>query len=972
MEQTMIIKCKMCGGDIQFTPGDTYGTCEYCGSTSTIPRGDDEQKLNRYNRANHFRRQCEFDKAVAAYEKILETDDTDAEAHWGALLSRYGIEYVEDPVTKRRVPTCHRVQVSSILADDDYGAALQYAPDEESRRLYEEQATEIAQIQKGILAISANEKPYDVFICYKETGENNQRTRDSALAQDIYYQLTEQGYKVFFSRITLEDKLGQQYEPYIFAALNSAKVMLVIGTKAEYFNAVWVKNEWSRYLMLMKNDRKRILIPCYRDMDPYDLPEELSTLQSQDMGKIGFIQDLLRGIQKVLGGDKKEEAPKIIERVVERGGDSGAAPGIESLMKRAYLFMEDRDFESADEYLDRVMDIDPEYAPAYAAKTCIALQFWSESQLGTATFLYDTNSDWIKALRFAKGKQREIYEAYKKETSERVQKQIRDYTYDCAVEIALNANLNSKLLDEVQRYILSCRETDPRKRSDGKRRPNYEENEAAFLKAVTSNEPGDIPEEAYETAAKLFEVNVKPEEGKNDPESAERAKQCRVLGEQARQKKIYREAEQSCQRAEGRKDAVALLAAAETFQLIPEYKDALLRAKGCQEEAAAIQKQEYQQAVESMKSAGTESEKWWRVRNLLNSDNLSGYRDVEQLRRQAEEQLKKAQDAENRIREQRDRAERQKKKKQLTIASAAAVLAVICLVVYVKVISPPLKYGKAEKLLAAGEYDAASEAFAALGEYKDAAYWVLESCYVGGRAYLEENRYAEAAELFSQIIGYRDVNTLITTNKELFDKQFSVGNVVPFGSYEQDNDASNGTEEIQWIVLAREGDEVLLISKYGLDAKPYHSKYVDMTWEQCDLRKWLNNDFINTAFTSEEQEAIQTTKVENSQNQGYSDYDTNGGNNTADYVFLLSYKEAFEDYFADDASRICQPTAYAKNQGAWTDDAGNCYWWLRSPSDHQDRAACVYSDGSRSYSSVDYDYSCVRPALWINLDSDIF
>ena len=300
----MVIKCKMCGGDIEFIPGATYGTCEYCGSTSTIPKADDEQKLNRYNRANHYRRQCEFDKAVAAYEKILEQDDTDAEAHWGAVLSRFGIEYVEDPATGKRIPTCHRVQVASILTDDDYLAAVKYAPDAGSRRLYEEQAAQIADIQKNILAISANEKPYDVFICYKETDEGGQRTRDSQWAQEVYYGLTEQGYKVFFSRITLEDKLGQQYEPYIFAALNSAKVMVVIGSKPEYFNAVWVKNEWSRYLALMKNDRKRLLIPCYRGMDPYDLPEELSNLQSQDMSKIGFMQDLLRGIQKVLSAEK--------------------------------------------------------------------------------------------------------------------------------------------------------------------------------------------------------------------------------------------------------------------------------------------------------------------------------------------------------------------------------------------------------------------------------------------------------------------------------------------------------------------------------------------------------------------------------------------------------------------------------------------------------------------------------------------
>ena len=95
--------------------------------------------------------------------------------------------------------------------------------------------------------------------------------------------MTNEGFKVFFSRITLEDKLGTAYEPYIFAALNSAKVMVVLGTKPEYFNAVWVKNEWSRYLALIKAGQKKILIPAYKDMDPYDLPEEFSHLQAQDM-----------------------------------------------------------------------------------------------------------------------------------------------------------------------------------------------------------------------------------------------------------------------------------------------------------------------------------------------------------------------------------------------------------------------------------------------------------------------------------------------------------------------------------------------------------------------------------------------------------------------------------------------------------------------------------------------------------------
>ena len=245
-----IFKCKMCGGTIEFEPGATVGVCEYCGTKQTLPHLDDDRRSNLYDRANHFRRNNEFDKAMDLYEQILNEDPTDAEAYWSLVLCRYGIEYVEDPATHKRVPTVNRTQFTSIFDDEDYKSALQHA-DGYQRAIYEEEAAAINEIQKGILAISQKEKPFDVFICYKETDVAGRRTQDSVLANDLYHQLTNEGFKVFFSRITLEDKLGTAYEPYIFAALNSAKVMVVLGTKPEYFNAVWVKNEWSRYLSLV-------------------------------------------------------------------------------------------------------------------------------------------------------------------------------------------------------------------------------------------------------------------------------------------------------------------------------------------------------------------------------------------------------------------------------------------------------------------------------------------------------------------------------------------------------------------------------------------------------------------------------------------------------------------------------------------------------------------------------------------------
>lgn len=372
-----IIRCKMCGGDVDLAPDKTFGTCECCGNTMTFPKVDDDQRASAFNRGNHFRRIGEFDKALAVYERIVREDDTDAEAHWCCALCRFGIEYVEDPATYEWLPTCHRASFDSFLEDVDYLAALEHS-DGITRRQYQKDAAKIAEVQRGILATSQNAEPYDVFICYKESDESGSRTRDSLLAQDIYYQLTEQGRKVFFARITLEDVVGTQYEPYIFAALNSAKVMIVVGTKPEYLNAVWVKNEWSRFLALMKKDRSKLLLPCYRDMDPYDLPEQLSVLQSYDMGKIGFIQDLIRGVSKVL--DAAKPAEKSRETVVVQQAATHQST-IAPLMRRGDIALEDADWTKADEFFEEVLNHDPECVDAYIGKALAELKCSTLQQL---------------------------------------------------------------------------------------------------------------------------------------------------------------------------------------------------------------------------------------------------------------------------------------------------------------------------------------------------------------------------------------------------------------------------------------------------------------------------------------------------------------------------------------------------------------------------------------------------------------
>lgn len=344
------LKCKMCGGNLKIIDKISYATCEYCGSTMTLPNLNDDRIVNLFNRANQYRLQSEFDKAMATYENILAEDNTNAEAHWGVILAKYGIEYVKDPKTQNRVPTCHRVQYESILSDLDYKEAIKNAQDYNARTLYEKEATQIAEIQKNILAVARNEKPYDIFICYKETDNKGQRTKDSVFAQDIYNQLVQEKYNVFFSRITLEDKLGTEYEPYIFSALNSAKVMLVIGTAKENFEAVWVKNEWSRFLELVKKDRNKVIIPCYRDINAYDLPEELSLFQAQDMNKIGFMQDLIYGISKIIKQIPKGQNVNTRNVVVVNNDVNNRQIKFENLLINARKAVDEKNWVNVEKY----------------------------------------------------------------------------------------------------------------------------------------------------------------------------------------------------------------------------------------------------------------------------------------------------------------------------------------------------------------------------------------------------------------------------------------------------------------------------------------------------------------------------------------------------------------------------------------------------------------------------------------------
>lgn len=284
-----------------------------------------------------------------------------------------------------------------------------------------------------------------------------------------------------------------------------------------------------------------------------------------------------------------------------------------------------------------------------------------------------------------------------------------------------------------------------------------------------------------------------------------------------------------------------------------------------------------------------------------------------------------------------------------------------------------------EACLVVAQYDQAKTAFETAGNtdrYRDVV-------FMQANVLKNNGQYEQAYRLFNSIRDYDGVKEILLAEEfTLF--RIKAEDIITFGHYEQDNDLTNGPEEIQWIVLEVIDDKALLLSKYGLDVKPYNAGYMNITWENCSIRAWLNDEFRLSAFTAEEQNAIMTTEVDNSMAQGYSNWNTEGGDNTQDQIFLLSYAEAnyYLGEFYDNSGNIrarLAPTDYAIARKAWVDNGKNLTseskvagrWWLRSPGHVQNNAAGVNSDGSLHQYNSAYEGAVVRPAFWVDLKSSI-
>lgn len=363
------LKCKMCGSNLEIEDSITVCKCEKCGTSQTVPDIEDDKELKLFERAGRLRFNCDFDKAAGIYNTITDSYPEEAEGYWGLILCKYGIEYA-DNASGKKVPVCHRISYDSVMDDEDFELVMENS-DSESRAIFREEAKIIEENRKKYIQIAESEQPYDIYISYRAKDDNGDKTAVSEIAEHLYNKLTSAGYRVFLSETALKGKKRSDCEPYIYSALNSANVMLALGTSYDDYNDVWVKNEWNRYLEIAEKNKNKCLIPCYKDVDEYDIPKEFAGLKVCQLGNDDTFNNIMAEIANVVKPESvnqpapEPEKAEPAEEIELEEIEIIEPVNINKLLDEGFSAISDKNWKKANKLFFQVLDEEPDNSKAY-------------------------------------------------------------------------------------------------------------------------------------------------------------------------------------------------------------------------------------------------------------------------------------------------------------------------------------------------------------------------------------------------------------------------------------------------------------------------------------------------------------------------------------------------------------------------------------------------------------------------------
>ena len=972
--------CNSCGG--QLNREGLYFVCPFCGNRWLADVADD---VNAVARANAWEalRKSDFEKATELFEEIILKDKKDYESFWGLALAKASIVYVTDLEKDQKVPTLNNITEDSFIADKAVKTAINLAPSEIAES-YKSQAEYIEKVRKEWLEKASKEPPYDVFICFKDSDREHgiERTQDSYDVQDLYTSLVSKGYKVFFSRETLRSKIAEQYEPYIYNAIKTAKIMIVFGEKAEYFSSPWLKNEWMRFKKRVESGEKHknSLVTLYKGVNPYDIPTALTGGRQAIDYAIPSNFELLMNHVKTIVSESKQA--KKLDKIEIKGGQMGKKSSeikTETLQTReigssavetsitdkqtlnlALAYVSAGEFKEAEKMLGELMIASPNNAelkwhylkikyrtdekglmaklPNFAdGDVALLKDIISTADKALATqvlnFLYDSQTA-LKEEKFLAFLNFILPFNYENRT-EKLTKAF-EISYEKrhfeVFKLLLTTLSNDQVDEYVERIVHYAKNSTDSKVTTWATDKilAVDEGNLWALETLYKNNlaVGDLPS-AVEIYEKLLRYCQSVDE-QVEKTLTEIGKTLKTQTDCDFAKQVLRYFSKDLATISDLLSTIAFKAVEfGHFEFAIDFCEIIIDKNPNLAEP-------YWALCLATLTAKTE-------KGVLDSDlslnDLPEFKKyltlVDSQRQIACIKLAKEQDGAIKKRAQAKTAEEQRLKIEREQRERLAK-----------------QQAEAEaKRKKAGRIGLTITAIA---------------CVV----------IALAITFFTTVFPVIKKDNFINTyGQSVYDKFGLVekGATLKFGAYEQDNDTANGKEQIEWLVLDVVDGKALVISKYVLDCIPFNSEYRDVTWETCTLRSWLNNQFINTAFTNTEKTMIPTVTVTADQHPKYKNpqFDRDPGNDTQDKVFLLSIIESTR-YFNSDTARQCAPTAYAIAQGCVIHNSGYCSWWLRTHGYAHNDAALISNGGYVLENGFDVHlFDGVRPALWLDLTVNV-